>query len=53
MTEVSFKNFNLFDGETDKVTENSWLTVDQDTGKIVDMGTGKAPEDAVDFQGNI
>lgn len=51
MAEISFKNFNLFDGKRDHIEENSWFTVDQETGKITQMGTGEGPEEAVDLHG--
>ncbi|UQS86036.1 amidohydrolase family protein (plasmid) [Nicoliella spurrieriana] len=49
MSETTYSNFNLYDGETDHVTANSWMTVDDDTGKLVKVGTGDGPSDSVDL----
>ncbi len=44
MTKTTFYNFTLFDGTSDKETNNSWFTINDETGKILDIGTGQKPE---------
>ncbi|MFT8867582.1 amidohydrolase family protein [Liquorilactobacillus nagelii] len=50
---IIFKNANLFDGQHAQLQQNSWLKVDDLTGKVVATGTGTAPEAkrVVDLQG--
>ena len=53
MSKTTFYNFTLFDGTNDKEEQNSWFVVDDDSGKLVDRGTGSAPstDNKVDFNG--
>lgn len=41
---ICFKDFSLVNGVDQKALENAWMLVDQ--GKIVDVGSGNAPEAA-------
>ncbi|UQS86135.1 amidohydrolase family protein (plasmid) [Nicoliella spurrieriana] len=41
MSKTLFVNVNLFNGKDNKVTADSWMLVDEETGKFVDMGTGQ------------
>lgn len=43
-TKTIYQNCNLFDGETNQLKQNAWLEVDDETGKITALGTGKAPQ---------
>jgi imidazolonepropionase-like amidohydrolase len=43
MTTRVFTNAHLFDGATAETRSGSWLAVDTETGKIVDLGQGTAP----------
>ncbi|MDF7638610.1 amidohydrolase family protein [Lactobacillus sp. ESL0791] len=43
MTKTVYKNGNLYDGEQEKIQANSYFVVDDETGKITEMGTGSAP----------
>ncbi|WEV43180.1 amidohydrolase family protein [Lactobacillus sp. ESL0684] len=43
MTKTVYTNVNLYDGERETVQENSYLLVDDTTGKITAIGTGSAP----------
>ncbi len=43
MTKTVFSNFNLFDGTGDSNDKNAWFAVDDETGKLLDRGTGTAP----------
>ena len=46
MTTTLYKNFNLFDGTEDKVTDNAWFLVNDETGRLEKVGTGKSREEA-------
>ncbi|MDF7683357.1 amidohydrolase family protein [Lactobacillus sp. ESL0679] len=50
---VLYQNLNLYDGEQDSIQPNSWLEVDEQTGKITALGSGNAPQadKVVDLQG--
>ncbi|MDF7637932.1 amidohydrolase family protein [Lactobacillus sp. ESL0791] len=53
MSKTVFTNFNLFDGADNKITANSYLLVDDETGKITKVGSGTVPkaEQTVDLKG--
>ncbi|MDF7683354.1 amidohydrolase family protein [Lactobacillus sp. ESL0679] len=53
MTKTAYTNMNLYDGEQEKVTTNSYLVVDDETGKITALGTETAPtaDKTVDLAG--
>ncbi|WEV37622.1 amidohydrolase family protein [Lactobacillus sp. ESL0677] len=55
MTQTVYQNMNLYDGEEEKVTSNSYFVVDDETGKIMAMGTGSAPagDKVVDLEGKF
>ena len=38
MSKTTFSNFNLFDGKENKIVNNAWITVDDKSGKIVNLG---------------
>ena len=44
MTKTVFTNVNLFDGVTDHIRPNTYLVVDDETGKIVEVGANTEPE---------
>lgn len=44
MTQTVFNNLNLFNGEDNKIFTNSYIVVDDQTGKITEIGTGLAPQ---------
>ncbi|WP_283678400.1 amidohydrolase family protein [Lentilactobacillus sp. Marseille-Q4993] len=44
MTKTTFYNFTLFDGTGDTEDTDSWMTIDDETGKIIDKGKGDAPQ---------
>lgn len=44
MSKTTFSNFNLFDGKENKIVNNAWITVDDKSGKIVNLGTSIPPE---------
>lgn len=44
MTQTVFFNFNLFNGEDEEVKPNSYLLVDDDTGKIIKVGSNTLPK---------
>ncbi|MDF7639291.1 amidohydrolase family protein [Lactobacillus sp. ESL0791] len=48
-----YQNCNLYDGEINQIQENAWLEVDDESGKITAIGTGKAPQgdNWIDLQG--
>ena len=46
MTTTLYKNFNLFDGTEDKVTDNAWFLVNDETGRLEKVGTGESREEA-------
>ncbi len=52
MTQTLYKNFNLFDGDQFKIQPNAWFIVDNESGKIVDLGFNEVPEktNVVDLQ---
>ncbi|WEV40468.1 amidohydrolase family protein [Lactobacillus sp. ESL0681] len=43
MTKTAYTNVNLYDGEQEAIKANSYMVVDDGTGKITAMGTGQAP----------
>ncbi|WEV43078.1 amidohydrolase family protein [Lactobacillus sp. ESL0684] len=43
MNQTVYTNFNLYDGEKNDVQADSYMLVDDVTGKITKIGTGKAP----------
>lgn len=49
MTKIAFINCNLFVGIEDKLLENAWFTVDNESGKLLALGSGKM-EDSVEHQ---
>lgn len=53
MTQTAFFNFTLFDGKTDQNESDAWFTTNDQTGKIVNRGTGAAPkaDHWIDLQG--
>ena len=53
MAVKTFTNFTLFDGTGDKNENDAWFSVDTESGKLVDRGTGTAPksEKTVDLNG--
>ncbi|WEV39069.1 amidohydrolase family protein [Lactobacillus sp. ESL0680] len=53
MTKTAYTNMNLYDGEQEKVTTDSYLVVDDETGKITEIGTGAPPaaDKTVDLAG--
>lgn len=53
MTQTVFTNINLFDGEHDEIKANSYLLVDDQTGKILQTGKGQIPQadKTVDLEG--
>ncbi|UQS86124.1 amidohydrolase family protein (plasmid) [Nicoliella spurrieriana] len=51
MADVFYSNFNLFNGKDNQVVNDSWFSVDSTTGKITQVGTGTAPEEAIDLNG--
>ncbi|MHA8110426.1 metal-dependent hydrolase family protein [Lactobacillaceae bacterium Melli_B4] len=53
MSKVRFKNANIFDGLNDRIYANQWMVVDEDTGRIVEVGSGKPlpTEHEVDCEG--
>lgn len=52
MTKTLYQNFSLFDGTTDHFDTDAYFVVDDETGKIIETGTGSpAPADqTVDLQ---
>ncbi|MBW1606143.1 amidohydrolase family protein [Lactobacillus sp. Sy-1] len=40
MSKTLFVNFHLFNGKDNRVTKDSWMLVDNATGKLVELGTG-------------
>ncbi|MEJ6400896.1 metal-dependent hydrolase family protein [Nicoliella lavandulae] len=40
MSNTLFVNMNLFDGKNDAVNSDSWMLVDNDSGKLLAVGTG-------------
>lgn len=50
---TTFFNFNLFDGKNNQIQSDAWFTIDDQTGKITDQGTGSAPKDnnSIDLDG--
>ena len=53
MTKTLFANFSLFDGTKNEIQDNAWLLVDNDTGKITEVGTANPPtaNEKVDLAG--
>lgn len=53
MTKTLFANFSLFDGTKNEIQDNAWLLVDNDTGKITEVGTANSPaaDEKVDLAG--
>lgn len=53
MTKTLFANFSLFDGTKNEIQDNAWLLVDNDTGKITEVGTANPPaaDEKVDLAG--
>lgn len=54
MTKTAYYNCHLFNGTEDKVTNNAWLEVDEDSGKLTATGTGNYSGNAdkqVDLKG--
>lgn len=53
MAVKTFTNFTLFDGTGDKNEKDAWFSVDTESGKLVDRGTGTAPksEETIDLNG--
>lgn len=51
---TTFFNFNLFDGKNNENQKEAWFTVDNQTGKIKERGTGTAPKssDQIDLHGS-
>ncbi|MFT8872079.1 MAG: amidohydrolase family protein [Sporolactobacillus sp.] len=44
MSHTLYTHFSLFDGQKETLTENAYFIVDDETGKIVEMGTAAAPQ---------
>ena len=44
MTQTVFSNLNLFNGEDNKIFTDSYIVVDDQTGKIAEIGTGLTPQ---------
>ena len=44
MSETVFENCNLFVGNEDKLLENAWFVVDDESGRLTKVGTGDAPQ---------
>ena len=44
MSETVFENCNLFGGNEDKLLENAWFVVDDESGRLTKVGTGDAPQ---------
>lgn len=53
MTKTVFTNVNLFNGEDNKIQPDTFLLVDDESGKITQIGSGQIPEadQAVDLEG--
>lgn len=53
MTKTLFANFSLFDGTKNEIQDSAWLLVDNDTGKITEVGTANPPaaDEKVDLAG--
>lgn len=49
MTVTIFKNLTLFDGKRTKNINDAWITVDQATGKITDVGSGAIPQNDLEI----
>ena len=45
MTKTAYVNCNLFTGLEDKLEENAWFVVDNETGKLTKTGQGECPEE--------
>lgn len=43
MTEVLFNNCHLFTGNSEKLLDQAWFLVNQEDGKIMDLGTSQQP----------
>ncbi|WP_367342017.1 amidohydrolase family protein [Limosilactobacillus sp.] len=44
MTKLLFDNFQLFAGTKEKIVDNAWMVVDQNSGQITAIGTGATPQ---------
>ena len=44
MSTTVFNNCNLFVGNEDKVLDNAWFCVDDESGRLTKLGTGPAPK---------
>ncbi len=44
MSTTVFNNCNLFVGNEDKVLDNAWFCVDDESGRLTKLGTGSAPK---------
>ncbi|GAO99314.1 metal-dependent hydrolase family protein [Fructobacillus ficulneus] len=53
MADLTYKNFKLFNGKDNELYDDSWFTVDTETGKLTKVGQGTAPEGAVDLGGRF
>ncbi len=53
MTKTVFTNVNLFNGEDNKIQPDTFLLVDDESGKITQIGAGQSPEadQVVDLEG--
>lgn len=53
MTKTVFTNVNLFNGEDNKIQPDTFLLVDDESGKITQIGSGQIPEadQVVDLEG--
>lgn len=54
MSTTTYFNFNLFDGIHNKIESNSWFTVNDQSGKITNLGNGtsnSSPDNNVDLKG--
>ena len=43
MTTTLYSNFSLFDGQQPQLKKQSWMQVNDQTGKIIDIGNQNPP----------
>ncbi|MCT6873112.1 MAG: amidohydrolase family protein, partial [Bombilactobacillus mellis] len=53
MTTTLYSNFSLFDGQQPQLKKQSWMQVNDQTGKIIDIGNQNPPtaDQQVDLEG--
>lgn len=55
MTTTLYSNFSLFDGQQPQLKKQSWMQVNDQTGKIIDIGNQNptTTDQQVDLEGKI